>query len=113
MRLRAAAEVVALDDAAEALAFRRADHVDDLALSEDARVDTRTQLEILEAVSRYFAQGIDVLALGQTGFLQMTFLGPVRAWPRAPGTVRAVLSGRRVVVVCPGRFTNRFLIVGE
>ncbi|MBI5514474.1 MAG: hypothetical protein HY909_11940 [Deltaproteobacteria bacterium] len=28
-------------------------------------------------------------------------------------TPRAVLTGRRVAVVCPGRFTNRFLLVGE
>ena len=31
----------------------------------------------------------------------------------ASASVRAVLSGRRLAVVCPGRYVNNFLIVGE
>ena len=52
MGLRTAVEVVALDHAAEALAFGGANHVHDLALDKHARVDARTELQIVETAER-------------------------------------------------------------
>jgi len=56
VRARAAAEVVALDDAGEALALRRADHVDQLADLEDRRVELLAQRQVSDVVGAELAQ---------------------------------------------------------
>src|SRR5712691_1522450 len=79
MGLRTAMEVVALDDAAEALTFGRANHVYDLALGKHAGVDARAELEVVEAICRYFAQGFDALLVGEASLFQVAFMGLRRA----------------------------------
>src|SRR5258708_34026294 len=81
--LRPATEVVALDHATEALAFGRANHIDDLALDKHAGIDACTKLEVLETIGRHFAHGLDAVLVGQASFLQVAFVWLRRARPLA------------------------------
>src|SRR3954452_22482687 len=78
MRFGAAAEIVALHDAREALALRGADHVDDLALDEHAGVDARPELQLLDAVGWNLAHRLQAVAVRQTGAFELTLVRSVR-----------------------------------
>src|SRR5215207_7731272 len=86
-------EVVALHDASEAAALGRADDVHDFSLGEHAGVDTRPDLQVLEAVSGNFAQRLHAVVVVETRLPQVAFNWLVRPRPLA----EAKLHGRVAV----------------